>query len=332
MRFVKQNNKKYFKIQIMKTQIQKSVWLLALTLLVSSSVSAANHGRAKHYLGHDIYHFVYVGGSAGYNSMFVNEKNLTPSGSVAGQLGLGYEFRWSGFWINVGATLQGMSPARLTVADYQYTCSGYDEMGRPLRELTYTIDERDQVKFYTVGIPLMLGYYKEGFYIGAGAKLNYAVAGTASVHGSFSLHGEYENFVGNWFDTHAYSNYPISEPSQSMKVAPHASVVLEMGYDLLSMMPTRSRTCQVLKLGVVAEFGVTSLYEGKEGATHIVFPGAEEGYDATKIHVRPYYGNGMSPEQRVLPYYTGLKLTYMLGGSRTGGTATFHRGCQCYDN
>ena len=93
--------------------------------------------------------------------------------------------------------------------------------------------------------------------------------------------------------------------------------------DLLSSVGTRSQLCHVLKLGFYFEYGLNNFAASWDEAQPNIVP---EQQNATRATVYPYI-NTLSG--RIVPFYAGAKLTYMIGGSRTA-RAGFHHGCMCY--
>ena len=79
------------------------------------SVSAASYRR----VANDNYHFVYLSGSAGYSMLQNDILELTPAGKAGGLVGLGYEFRHTGFWMSVGAQVS-FHRSTLSVSDMTF--------------------------------------------------------------------------------------------------------------------------------------------------------------------------------------------------------------------
>lgn len=286
--------------------------------------------------GHDNYNFFYGTVAGGYTSLMENVEAAHVSGGFGGLMGVGYEFRNNGFWLSIGAQLQ-LRENTVQVSDLSYTYfhdehpGSQDAMGVPA-DFHYLINQRDEQNSVLLGVPLMLGYYKNGFYFGLGGKLDYNLSTTVNTSGKFDLTATYDRYEGIWQDmpAYGYGEYPISHRSE-VELPLHGSIIGEIGYDILATLRTRSRTCQVLKVGFYFEVGVSPLYEIPYEQTHCVWgnPGQDAAYD---IHINAFMPNGLQVGDNVRPYFTGLKITYMIGGSRTGGSGTLHRGCQCYDH
>ena len=56
-------------------------------------------------LNGDNYHFGYVSGSMGYSMLQMSTSSAVSKGALGGSLGVGYEFRNSGFWTSVGVQI-----------------------------------------------------------------------------------------------------------------------------------------------------------------------------------------------------------------------------------
>ena len=104
------------------------------------------------------------------------------------------------------------------------------------------------------------------------------------------------------------------------------SLIGEIGYDLLSSVPTRSRVCNVLKLSFYFEYGLNNILRATDTPQRRVEPNRD---NATQATINPYINTFANPT-RTVPFFTGVKLTYMIGGSRTARVG-FHHGCMCYN-
>ena len=306
------------------------VWLLSVFL----SVSAASYRRAAN----DNYHFVYLSGSAGYSMLQNDIPELTPAGKTGGLIGLGYEFRHNGVWMSVGAQAS-FHRSSLTVADMTFyphqsptyaTATFYDTQGKEIYP-RYNISQIDHLKYMFLDVPIMVGYYVQGFYVGAGMKISYPVSSDIQTSGEYTFSANYVLYPDIWIEMgHGYGQYEYPATSQSVPLKLSASLIGEVGYDLLSSMPTRSATCTLLKLGFYFEYGVSRLMnpvEYKQNYTLNTL--GDGGYDLTKLHINPYLTTAVTNQNWIVPFYTGVKLTVMIGGSR-GARAGYHTGCQCY--
>lgn len=277
----------------------------------------------------DDFHFGYVSGSVGYSMLQTTIQNAMPEGAVGGAVGLGYEFRNSGLWANIGVQ---MSFHRSSLLVDQYTVSkpGQDTQGKAVT-LQYRVNQTDKIEWNYIDVPLMVGYYVRGFHVGAGIKISYALNPKTISSGTYNLGGLYDGYdkpienVG-----HGYQDYEFKNTVKN-QLNVGASLIGEIGYDLLSSMPTRSRICHVLKLAFYFEYGLNTQLRGWDGSPQErVAPNSSSlPTPATNVTINPYL-NTFDPPKRAVPFFTGVKLTYMIGGSRTARVG-MHHGCMCYN-
>ena len=307
------------------------VLLLAAYLIGLISPAQAQTRRRKEA---DNYHFFYLSGGLGYTAMDEQIDKVSTQGNLGGLVGAGYEFRRSQFWMSLGAQMAWhTSSAAMKQIDFG-PVAGEDTYGQQAN-LYYHFSQRDELHFSQVEVPLLMGYYYNGFYAGAGVEVGFFSVGS-SVHtsGSFSMEGTYDKYqsIPVSYEELGYKSYTYSD-HYSVDLNINAAVIGELGYDVLSTIRSRSLYCQILKVGFYFEYGLNSIIPKGQNAPHISFPylDAQGNQDATRPQVRPYYYSAETTNKRIAPFMIGVKLTYMIGGSRTGITGTWHRGCQCYE-
>ena len=328
--------------------MRKQVIILLMLAVMPAMVFGQR--RSSSFTPED-YHFFYVSGSAGFHSLDQNVSVTTPQGSARmlslggwGALGgIGYEFRIASFWLSVGAQYQHVhSWSRADQFQYmndsrdpndQTSTWGLDTQNKPAL-FSYRVDQEEQTDWNFGEVPLMVGYYLRGFYIGAGAKIGFPFSTSGSTKGSYGLSAYYPEFYGHFenMEEHAYGNYEFSSTMET-KMEPQWSILGEVGYDVLSHVGTRADICHVLKVGAYFEYGLNTAVRVSDPSRHIVlFPNEnEQTSNATEVQFNPYYSSGVKQGDRIVPYYVGVKLTYMIGGSSRGGSGTFHHGCKCYE-
>lgn len=297
------------------------VLLILMTVLLSIAVTAKN----RYSITEDNYHFGYVSVGGGYTSLSSRMDNVSIKGGIGYQAGLGYEFRKHGFWVNAGLQFQNLSSS-LKVDQFLYIppTGGMDELGNPVKEYRYTVDQQDKQDWKTIDIPIMAGCYNSGFYVGAGIKVAFPVYSAGKVSGSYDIDAVYERYVGVVSDTHYYKTYPYEGSANRYTLRPMFSVLGEIGYDVLSSMGSNSWLCHMLKIGLYAEYGIKSIK-----ASPMAKPLTINEANITDAVINPYFATPAGTERWTVPYLVGLKITYMVGGSRSA-TATWHKGCQCY--
>lgn len=300
------------------------ILFISALLSVAPSVNAAYRSSKPTT---DNYHFGYITGGVGYTSLQEEVPDLTPIGGVGGFVGLGYEFRKDGFWMSVGAQLN-FHESEADLENYREDHSGYDTQGKEVM-LHYSIKERDRQRWRFVEIPIMAGWYFHGFHIGIGPKISYAIDSRSTSGGEYTLSATNELYGIEFKDMpeRGYTTYPF-EGEHKCTLRPLVSLVGEIGYDVLSSVPTRSTVCHVLKVGFYFEYGLNNLVTPVSTNKRLII----NPNDATDVTVNPYFASGMTERYRVVPFFTGVKLTYLIGGSRTARSGGFHTGCHCYNH
>ena len=305
-----------------------------VALLMAGSISAWGQYRRRGGLADgDHYHFGYVSGHVGYSILDTHATGVMPMGKVGGGVGLGYEYRNSGLWANVGLQLS-FHRSELRLDPYTVDHAGKMRLtGTTVLPgiLHYMVEQTDKIEWTFFDVPILFGYYTHGFYVGAGLKLSYAISAKTRTKGNYEL-----SFSPELYDA-TYKNMPERglttyefESKQTNRMNIGCGLIGEIGYDLLSSLPTNSRLCHVLKVGFYFEYGLNNLNKGGD-KERFELPQPDENGEARAKEVvfNPYLNTKDSPK-RVVPFFAGVKLTYMIGGSRTA-RAGFHHGCMCYN-
>lgn len=332
---------------MMKKRTGKGIFrrVLALLTMVLLLASPAVLAQTRRMLGgsrDDNFHFLYVGGGAGYNTLFVSNGNTTSTGHTGGHVSVGYEFRLNGFWASVGPQL---SFSNTTIAldpviwkpkeDRRYAqYTFYDDQDKVISP-RYDIEQEDVIRWTFLDIPVMVGYYTHGFYVGAGGKFSYAISSDVVSTGNYTFSGTYDLYGNNSPGPEVGHGYIIAHPYESkgeaIRTLPSFSLVGEVGYDVLSSTRQRGSICHILKIGFYFEYGLTNMVQHPEQESRYEFKTLDNrgNYDLRYPTIHPYF-RGSADQARVIPLYTGLKLTYLIGGSKTAKSG-YHRGCQCYN-
>ena len=315
-----------------KTSQRPVLRMLLIVVGMILAVSAQGQSWKRHHSAFedgDDFHFGYISGSVGYSMLQTTIQNAMPEGNVGGAVGLGYEFRNSGLWANLGVQMS-FHRSSLLVDPYTVSKPGQDTQGKAVM-LQYRVKQTDKIEWNYIDVPLMAGYYVRGFHIGAGIKISYALNPKTTSSGTYNLGGLYDGYdkvienVGHGYQEYEFKNTVKNQLNVGV------SLIGEIGYDLLSSMPTRSRICHVLKLAFYFEYGLNTQLRGWDGAPQErVAPNSTAlPTPATNVTINPYL-NTFDPPKRAVPFFTGVKLTYMIGGSRTARVG-MHHGCMCYN-
>ena len=320
---------------------KKVVFALMAVLLVSQPSWGQYRGRRRGGLADgDHYHFGYISGHVGYSILDSHSKGVMPAGNAAGGFGVGYEYRNSGLWANVGLQMS-FHRSRLKLDPYTTDhpgklLVGTDDLGKPKYldgTLHYTITQKDVIEWNFLDVPILFGYYTHGFHVGAGIKLSYALKGTSKSTGNYSL-----TFSPDLFQTEPWENMPdrgltdyAFETKQDNRINVGASLIGEIGYDLLSSVPTNSRLCHVMKLSFYFEYGLNNFNKGGDKQRFELPAFDDDGHARAKDVVLNSFLNTEASPARTVPFFAGAKITYLIGGSKTARSGGFHRGCMCYN-
>lgn len=320
-----------FNTRMMHTRTYSSRYFKGVLVALCCLLTLPLWGRGGVYSGHskgildgDNYHFGYVSALVGYSMLDSHSAGLMSVGACGGGIGVGYEFRNSGLWTNLGLQLS-FHRSSLNLDPYTIDYEGLDTQGKAAT-LHYRINQKDNIEWNFLDVPILVGYYTHGFHVGAGLKLSYALSPKTHSVGTYNLSATNHDLSVTFSNMpeHGYTDYPFNS-QQDNRLNIGVGLIGEIGYDLLSSMPSMSRLCHVLKLSFYFEYGLNNIAKEWETPQSAIVP---EQRDATKAQVYPYL-NTLSTAQRIVPFFAGAKITYMIGGSRTARSG-FHHGCMCY--
>lgn len=308
--------------------------ILAAIMLLSAIPSWGQYRRRRGGLADgDHFHFGYVSGHVGYSILDTRATGVMPAGSVGGGVGIGYEYRNSGLWANIGVQYS-MHRSSLKLDPYVIEHKGYMRDGAMKRNgmFLYDVEQTDLIEWNFIDVPILFGYYTHGFHIGAGLKLSYAINANSRTKGTYNL-----RFKPSDYQIDAYENMPERgltvyefENVQPNRLNINCGLIGEIGYDLLSSAPAYGSICHVLKLSFYFEYGLNNSNKGGDKQRfELPAPDDKGEAKAKDVVFNPYLNTEASPV-RTVPFFAGAKLTYMIGGSRTARSG-FHHGCMCYN-
>ena len=183
----------------------------------------------------DHFHFAYVSGHVGYSILDTRATGVVPVGNVGYGFGLGYEYRNSGLWANLGLQLS-MHRSTLQLDPYTIEHAGKMRDGSLMREGTmfYDVNQTEEIKWNFLDVPILFGYYTHGFHVGAGLKISYALNPKTNTHGTYNLRFRpnntdaiLENLPDRGLKIYEY------QTEQANRLNIGASLIGEIGYDLL---------------------------------------------------------------------------------------------------
>lgn len=275
-------------------------------MLLSPSLAKARvYQRTTYYTDN---HFLTLSGGAGYSTLFENVPELISFGSVAGTIDLGYEYRIKGFWLNIAVELQYLS------ATSTFNISGtekwiYDTQGK-LALMHYDFDQSfDKQEFFFVNLPVMLGYYYRGLYLGVGAKVGYCIRAKESTTLRYTTSATYQQYIDNFngMGDHNYTTYATSA-SESLNSKYKLSAIAEIGYDVLAYSREMEHTNRSgLKISVVAEYGLNNLIN--TNAELPLYSFNEK--NAAELFIHPFYNTIAAQSYRIHPFYVGMRIAWI---------------------
>lgn len=285
----------------MKQRIQ----ILLITLVYCCSVVAERYNVSTYYTDN---HFLILGCGAGYSTLLENVPDLTTFGNVGGAIDLGYEYRIKGFWMNISAELQFLS------ATSTFNISGtdkwiYDTQGKQAL-MHYNFDQStDKQQFLFVDIPIVLGYYYRGLYLGAGAKIGYCINSKESTALQYSTSATYQQYIDDFsaMSDHFFTTYS-SSVIEKLNSKYKLSAIVEIGYDVLAYSREMNHTNRSgLKISVVAEYGLNNLISTNAESPLYSF----NERNAAELFIHPFYNTNAAQSYRIHPLYVGMRISWI---------------------
>lgn len=282
----------------------KILFLIVMSFTLCVNVSAKYHS-SPHY---SHVNYFSVNGSLGYSTLIENFPELNTLGGLGGHIGFGYELRTKGFWLNTGLEfqfLQASSTLNISGTDKRV----WDTQGKEVL-YHYNFDTfHDSQRFCFANVPLLLGYYYYGFYVGAGAKIGYAITASESCNLKYSTSGTYSKYLDDFekMANHDYSTYSVSN-HENLGNTLKFSVIGEIGYDILAWAREANKTeHHGLKIGAFAEYGFLNIINSKEEKSLYEI----NDLNASQISLTPFYCATASVSHKVVPLYAGLKVSWI---------------------
>lgn len=292
-----------------------------LILILYSTFAFCEIGYNHYRISQDIAHHIGIIGGVGYGVLWDNYPEITSIGNTSGLFGIEYEMRINGFWLSFGPEIQYLAGKSL------FNTTGTDVKIRD----TYGVEAiyhynfekgEDMQRMFFLNLPITLGYYVNGFYIGAGVKVGYAVYGEEQTHLKYTTTGTYEEYIDDFqqIANHSYSTY-TSKATAPLDNRIKFSAIGEIGYDVLSWYRNNTRTISSgLKISLCVEYGLNNIVKGDKDAPLYVLNEA----NATEISLNPYYNSRAGNSHHIHPFYAGVKLTWLL--------CIKTKTCNCYEN
>lgn len=285
--------------------MKQRIRILLLIVMVCCCSVAAERYTSTYYADN---HFLTLGGGAGYSTLFENIPELTTRGNVGGTIELGYEYRIKGFWMSLSAELQYLS------ATSTFNISGtdkfiYDTQGKQAL-MHYDFEmSKDKQDFLFINLPLVLGYYYRGLYLGAGAKIGYCIRAKESTNLQYSTSATYQQYIDNFsaMNDHFLTTYS-SSVTENLNSKYKFSAIAEIGYDVLAYSREINNVRRSgLKISVLAEYGLNNLINTTMEKPLYSFN--EE--NVAELFIHPFYNTNAARSYRIHPLYVGMRISWI---------------------
>lgn len=290
---------------VKNTIYSKYLLLLGICFL---SVSAVASNKLLNQKKTPVNHFFTVGASVGYSHMLESYEELSTQGAVSGLLGLGYEMRVKHFYWSLGVEAQLLrAKANYDLADQNMSI--LDTQGKPaIMHYRFDAVQEDQNLLY-VQVPIMFGFYRRGFYIGAGAKIGFPIKSFVQLNSSYVTSVTYKEYIDEFagMDTHGYGTYTLNS-KEEMAANIKTSLAVEIGYDVLA--PVRRTTKGMrhgLRLAAICEYGLNNVVGSSTSSA--AFDVSPE--NATQVVMKPFYQAHSITGHSVNNLYAGFKITWI---------------------
>ena len=297
-----------------RTLLLSKILLLIAAGLVSINVNAYNRSVYRNHHT-TINHFLTVGASAGYSNLIENYNDLSTVGTIGGLAGIGYEMRINEhFYWSLGAELQWVK-ANATYELAKQSMPIIDTQGKPAI-MYYQFDPiTEYQRIMYVQVPVMVGFYERGFYLGGGIKVGLPVLSGVHQLSSYSTSVTYNEYVGEFggMPEHGYGKYTLDQ-EEKLAAQIKVSVAAEIGYDVLSSYRrSNAGVRHGLRIAAVCEYGLNNVVGAQK--TSEMFEVSPE--DATIVSVKPFYQTHSMTGHSINNLYAGIKITWICDFSRT---------------
>jgi len=255
-------------------------------------------------------HYLALSGDVGYFSLLENIADIETRGGASGGIGIGYELRYNGLWVNAGLDVQ-FSRSTLTTQPYNVDRAIMDTQGKVV-QYHYTVQGyTDTQNDLRIGLPVLVGFYTNGFYFGGGVRVSYAPLTFSTPTVRYTTRGEYEKYIDDFTNmpNHFYTEYTTHGRSE-LKMIPQLSVVGEIGYDVLNKeRMNQYARCSVLKVALYAEYGMLSCLQGTQSPAELYMVDTTNPSQLVPVS---YYVTKDLRQNRIVPLFIGVRVTFML--------------------
>ncbi len=274
-------------------------------------VSYAGTGNRQYSVGNNVKHHIGLLGGVGYGVLWDNYPEISSVGNVCGLVGLEYEMRINGFWLSFGPEVQYFAGKSL------FNTTGTEVNIKDTYGVSavyhYDFNQgEDYQRMVFANLPITLGYYYKGLYIGVGAKAGYMFYGVEQTRLSYTTTGTYEEYIDDFrqMANHSYGTY-YSSVKETITNRLKVSVIGEVGYDVLSWIKykyDKHTESNGLKISLCVEYGLSNLVGDSKDIPLYVLNES----NATEMRINPYYCSRAGNSHHIRPFYAGVKITWLL--------------------
>jgi hypothetical protein len=251
---------------------------------------------------------IHLGG--GYPFVFDDFAETTNLGRYSASLGVSYMFKmYNGFWFDAGLEYQEQ------VAMSTYNMSGtdvlvYDTQGKEMMFHYKFNSTYDYQYFNVINLPIVVGYFYKGFYIGAGPKIGMCVNILETSEVNYTTSSSYNQYIEDFegMPNHYNATY-TTKCKERLLPSLKLSAVFEMGYDFLVKL--NSNNYHTLKFSL---FGEVSMFDLKSNSNNLLLYRIDQ-ENASYLQLAPFYYTKSTNGNRVVSLYSaivGLKLSWII--------------------
>ena len=278
--------------------------LLILTLLFTLVTANAQ----QHYAGFDI-----AGAAAWQRDQIDLTKARLGGGWTAGAV---YEFQYTRLLLKSGIDVS-MNWLRLSLGEHTVRAYMYDTEGIPFYYQGILTNRQDLARTIDLQIPLQVGFEIDQFYILAGARFCFNIAGHAEMKANLKTSGDYD---GRYYDVledmpdHGFHDFQTISNTSKIRFRPDIRIEAEAGA-WFSLVGWRENPTSKLRIGAYFQYGLMDVNKMRyyNGSHDLAFPKMNE-LDLRQymqIHMNHVYASEESRGSFVKNMEVGVRFTFI---------------------
>jgi len=292
-------------------------YILVLLLVSAQSLAAApakKKSSAKEWKGanRNIHH-VAIWGGGGYSGLVNGYQNNRFVGGGGGIIGIGYEYKYDHFILNVGPEFRIFTSQDNITFPTPYDVSMMADGYSQTKHYTFTSTMREDHTVGQVMLPIMAGGKWDKWYFLAGAKIGYTLLGNykqkSTLTTTITDHDAYDPTWENMANHGAITDAPYAQKGKNdygFDVTLSAEGGLNINGFLSEEWNDRNKARKhplFMRIGAFLDYGLMNLAKGAEGPMAIV----DENSITTRSLHRSEWANG-----RLNSLLVGIKFTALL--------------------